>query len=67
MFASEESDEPRKILRELVQIKLTDVILPARTSTAIRSRHVETPDTYQQILLKRLKLVLPRRFERHNS
>ncbi len=59
-------DEPRKILWELAQIKLTDVILPTRNGTEIRLRRVETLDPHQRILLQRLKLALPRRFEKHN-
>lgn len=59
-------DEPRKILWELAQIKLTDVILPTRKGTEIRLRRVQTPDAHQRILLQRLKLSLPRRFEKHN-
>lgn len=59
-------DEPRKVLWELAQIKLTDVILPTRNGTEIRLRRIETPDTHQRILLQRLKLTLPRKFEKHN-
>lgn len=58
-------DEPRKILWELAQIKLTDVILPTRQGTEIRLRRVETPDPHQRILLQRLKLTLPRTFKKH--
>jgi len=47
-------DEPRKVLRELAQIKLSDVILPTRNGTEIRLRRLETPDAHQQILLQRL-------------
>ena len=59
-------DEPRKVLWELAQLKLTDVILPTRNGTEIRLRRVETPDTHQRILLQRLKLSLPRKFEKRN-
>jgi transposase len=58
-------DEPRKVQWELAQIKLTDVILPTRNGTEIRLRRVETPDAHQRIILQRLKLTLPRRFEKH--
>jgi transposase len=58
-------DEPRKVQWELAQIKLTDVILPTRNGTQIRLRRVETPDAHQRIILQRLKLTLPRRFEKH--
>jgi hypothetical protein len=59
-------DEPRKVLWELAQITLSDVILPTRNGTEIRLRRVETPGPHQRILLQRLKLTLPRRFEKHN-
>jgi len=59
-------DEPRKVLWELAQLKLTDVILPTRNGTQIRLRRVEAPDTHQRILLQRLKLSLPRKFEKRN-
>jgi transposase len=55
-------NEPRKVFRELAQIKLADVILPTRNGTEIRLRCVETPTAHQMILLQRLKLNLPRRF-----
>jgi len=58
-------DEPRKVLRELAQIKLTDVILPTWNGTEIRLRRIETPDAHQRIILHRLKLTLPRKFQRH--
>lgn len=58
-------DEPRKVQWELAQIKLTDVILPTRNGTELRLRRVETPDAHQRIILQRLKLTLPRRFEKH--
>jgi hypothetical protein len=59
-------NEPRKVLWELAQLKLTDVILPTRNGTEIRLQRVETPDAHQRILLQRLKLSLPKRFEKHN-
>jgi transposase len=58
-------DEPRKVLRELAQIKLTDVIPPTRNGTEIRLPRIETPDAHQRIILHRLKLSLPRKFQRH--
>lgn len=59
-------DEPRKVLHELAQIKLTDVVLPTRNGREIRLRCIETPTAHQQILLRQLHLSLPRRFEKHN-
>jgi transposase len=59
-------DEPRKVFHELSQIKLTDVILPARNGTEIRLRCVGTPTKHQQILLQHLKLNLPQRFSKRD-
>ena len=59
-------DEPRKVFKELAQIKLTDVVLPTRNGREIRLRCVETPTAHQRILLQKLKLNLPRRFKMHN-
>ena len=60
------SDEPRKVFHQLVQIKLTDVILPTRNGKEIRLRCVETPTKHQRILLQNLTLHLPRRFKMSN-
>ena len=59
-------DEPRKVFWELSQIKLTDVILPARNGTEIRLRFVETPTNHQAILLQKLKFHLPRRLTKRS-
>lgn len=59
-------DEPRKVFRELSQIKLSDVILPVRIGKEIRLRCVETPTKHQRILLQKLKLDLPQRFTKRN-
>jgi transposase len=59
-------DEPRKVFWELSQIKLTDVILPARNGTEIRLRCVETPTNHQAILLQKLKFYLPRRLTKRS-
>lgn len=56
-------DEPRKVFRELSQIKITDVILPTRNRREIRLRCVGTPTPHQRILLQMLKLTLPRRYK----
>lgn len=57
-------NEPRKVLCELAQIKLAEVVLPIRNGTEIRLRRVETPDAHQKIVLQRLKLTFPKRFEK---
>ena len=56
-------DEPRKVLDELSQIKLVDVVLPTRTGPPIRQRCVSRPTDHQGILLDRLGLHLPQRFK----
>jgi len=53
-------DEPRKVLDELKQIIVVDVILPTRCGRQIRRRCISQPTQQQQILLDRLKLRLPK-------
>ena len=55
--------EPRKVLDELSQIKLVDVVLPTRQGPPIRQRCVSRPTDHQAILLHRLGLHLPERFK----
>ena len=52
-------NEPRRVLNELSQIRLVDVVLPTRTGIDIRRRCVTRPTEHQQILLDKLKLRLP--------
>ena len=52
-------DEPRKVLKELQQIKLVDVVLPTRKGSEIRKRCITRPSDHQAILLDRLGLRLP--------
>jgi transposase len=56
-------DEPRKVLEELKQVQLVDVILPTRCGHAIRKRCVAQPTEHQAILLHKLGLTLPRSLE----
>jgi transposase len=58
-------DEPRKVLAELQQIGLVDVVLPTKSGIEIRKRCVTQPTEHQQILLQRLGLQLPQRLEIH--
>jgi transposase len=51
--------EPRRVLSELSEIRLVDVILPTRDGIEIRRRCVTRPSDHQQILLDHLKLKLP--------
>jgi transposase len=56
-------DEPRKVLAELEDIKIVDVILPTKTGIDIRKRRVTCPTDHQAILLHRLGLKLPSRLK----
>ena len=51
--------EPRRVLSELSDIRLVDVILPTRDGIEIRRRCITRPTDHQQILLDHLKLKLP--------
>lgn len=57
--AADLGDEPRRILSELSEIRLMDVVLPTRTGVEIRQRRVSRPSDHQQILLDKLRLKLP--------
>jgi transposase len=52
-------DEPRRVLDELAEIRMVDVVLPTRDGQNIRQRCVARPSEHQQILLDRLGLRLP--------
>jgi transposase len=52
-------DEPRRVLDELAEIRLMDVVLPTRDGIEIRQRCIARPTEHQQILLDRLQLRLP--------
>jgi transposase len=56
-------DEPRRVLDELAEIRLVDIVLPTRDGTEIRQRCVSRPTEHQQILLNRLQLRLPFRVQ----
>jgi transposase len=56
-------DEPRRVLDELAEIRLVDVVLPTRDGIEIRQRCVSRPTEHQQILLDRLQLRLPFRLQ----
>jgi len=56
-------DEPRRVLNELAEIRLVDVVLPTHDGTEIRQRCVSRPTDHQQILLDRLQLRLPFRLQ----
>lgn len=52
-------NEPRRVLDELSEIRLVDVVLPTRDGREIRHRCVSRPSEHQQILLDQLRLRLP--------
>ena len=56
-------DEPRRVLDELQDIRVVDVVLPTRQGVEIRKRCVTKPSEYQQILLHQLGLNLPSRLK----
>jgi transposase len=53
-------DEPRKVLDEIAQVAMVDVVLETRCGKEISRRCVTHPNRHQSILLDRLKLTLPR-------
>ncbi len=54
-------DCPRKVLDELAQIQMVDVVLPTRHGPEIRLRCVSRPEKHQATLLQRLRMRLPDR------
>jgi len=52
-------DEPRRVLSELSELRVVDVVLPTRDGHELRTRCVTQPSDHQQILLQRLNLHLP--------
>lgn len=59
-------DEPRKVIDEIRQLKLVDVILPTRRGDKIRLRCVSKPEPALQVLLQRLHLTPPRRLNQNH-
>jgi transposase len=54
-------NEPRRVLDELIDIRLVDVVLPTRAGIEIRKRCIGRPSDHQQILLEKLGLKLPQK------
>jgi len=52
--------EPRRVLSELSELRMMDVVLPTRTGVEIRKRCVSKPSDHQKILLDHLQLHLPK-------
>lgn len=53
-------NEPRRVLSELSELRMLDVVLPTREGIDLRRRCLSTPTEHQQILLDRLGLELPK-------
>jgi len=52
--------EPRRVLDELGELRMIDVILPTRSGIDIRKRCLSKPTDHQQLLLDHLGLRLPK-------
>lgn len=52
-------DEPRRVLQELSELRVVDVILPTRDGPELRQRCVTQPSAHQKILLDHLRWTLP--------
>ena len=53
-------NEPRRVLDELSELRMMDVVLPTRHGLDLRRRSLSTPTEHQQILLDHLGLRLPK-------
>jgi transposase len=56
-------DEPRKVLDEIAQVAVVDVLLPTRDGRQLIKRCVAQPSEHQKLLLHHLKLALPTHLE----
>lgn len=54
-------DEPRRVISELSEIRMVDVVLPTDSGHEIRNRCVARPTEHQRILIEKLGLRLPTR------
>lgn len=52
-------DEPRRVLKELEEIRVVDVVLPTRNGIEIRKRCLTKPSEHQAVLLHHLGYTLP--------
>jgi transposase len=55
--------EPRRVLAELSELRVVDVVLPMKDGREIHTRCVTQPSDHQRILLERLGLELPSRLQ----
>ena len=58
-------NEPRKVIEEIKQLMLMDVVLPTKSGVDIRLRCVGKPEPPLQILLQKLKLYPPERLQKN--
>jgi hypothetical protein len=56
-------DEPRKVLDEIAQIAVVDVVLPTKAGPDLLKRCIAQASEHQNVLLHRLKLQLPSHLE----
>lgn len=56
-------DEPRRVLNELREIRLVDVVMTTRDGQTIRRRCVTQPSKEQAMLLSRLNIRLPKQLK----
>jgi transposase len=56
-------NEPRKVLDEIAQIKVVDVVMPTKQGAVIRNRCIARPTKAQAVLLQTLQLHLPQRIK----
>ena len=56
-------NELRRVLGELQDIRVVDVVLPTRKGVEIRRLCVTKPSEHQEILLEKLGLSLPSRLK----
>ncbi|MFC1737131.1 hypothetical protein ACFL1X_13535 [Candidatus Hydrogenedentota bacterium] len=52
-------DAPRKLLKEMEEVRSLDIALPTGTEKEIRLGTVSRPETHLAILLQKLELVFP--------
>jgi hypothetical protein len=56
-------DEPRKVLDEIAQVAMVDVVLPTKGGPELLKRCIAQPSQHQKLLLHRLNLHLPTHLE----
>jgi len=56
--------EPRKIIEEIKQLTLIDLVLPTRNGVDLRLRCISKPERPLEILLEKLKLYPPERLQK---